>query len=63
MVLGVLVTIGALICWTLWELEFVSTWCAVAALSSVVLFLWVRGRDSEPGVRPYVGAGRGGSTG
>ncbi|MGQ4433481.1 DUF6629 family protein [Streptomyces sp. SAS_260] len=62
-VLGVLVTIGALICWTLWELEFVSTWCAVAALSSVVLFFWVRGRDSEPGVRPFVSAGRGGSTG
>lgn len=62
-VLGILVTSSAMVCWTLWELEFVSTWCAVAAVSSVVLFFWVNGRDREPGRRPYVSAGRGGSTG
>ncbi|MFJ6894252.1 DUF6629 family protein [Streptomyces hokutonensis] len=61
LVLGVLVTVGALVCWTLWELEFVSTWCAVAAVSSVVLFFWVRGRDGEPGKRPYAGVAGGGS--
>jgi hypothetical protein len=62
-VLGILVTAGAMVCWTLWELEFVSTWCAVAAVSSVVLFFWVNGRDREPEKRPYVSARRGGSTG
>ncbi|MEW1826894.1 DUF6629 family protein [Streptomyces sp. NPDC088196] len=62
-VLGILVTAGAMVCWTLWELEFVSTWCAVAAVSSLVLFFWVNGRDREPGSRPYVSAGRGRSTG
>ncbi|WP_406464136.1 hypothetical protein OH768_50615 [Streptomyces sp. NBC_01622] len=51
--LGILIAVGALVCWTLWELEFVSTWCAVAALSSVVLFFWVRGRDGQPGKRSY----------
>jgi hypothetical protein len=61
-VLGILVAAGALVCWTLWELEFVSTWCAVAAVSSVVLFFWVSGRTGNPGKRGYVGAARGGST-
>ncbi|MEU6536929.1 DUF6629 family protein [Streptomyces sp. NPDC047000] len=36
-VLGVLAAVGAAVCWALWRLEFVSTWCAVAALCSVVL--------------------------
>ncbi|AKJ15373.1 hypothetical protein ABB07_36525 [Streptomyces incarnatus] len=43
-VLGMLVAVGAAVCWALWRLEFVSTWCAVAALSSVMLFGWVRAR-------------------
>jgi len=30
------------VCWLLWRLEFVSTWCALAALCSVVLYGWVR---------------------
>jgi hypothetical protein len=48
--LGVLVAVGALICWMLWQLEFVSTWCAFAAVCSVVLFGWVRGRSgASPG--------------
>ncbi|MFI7502905.1 DUF6629 family protein [Streptomyces sp. NPDC049687] len=42
--LGVLVAVGALACWALWRLEFVSTWCAFAAVCSVVLFGWVRAR-------------------
>lgn len=61
--LGVLVGVGALVCWALWELEFVSTWCAVAAVSSVVLFFWVGGRGGDPGRRRYVSASRGGSRG
>ncbi|MFF6824658.1 DUF6629 family protein [Streptomyces longwoodensis] len=43
--LGVLVAVGALVCGALWRLEFVSTWCAVAALCSVVVWAWV-GRRS-----------------
>ncbi|MFI1073690.1 DUF6629 family protein [Streptomyces puniciscabiei] len=43
-VLGMLVAAGAAVCWALWRLEFVSTWCAVAALSSVMVFGWVRAR-------------------
>ncbi|MFD4411691.1 DUF6629 family protein [Streptomyces sp. NPDC058476] len=42
--LGVLVAVGAVICWALWELEFVSTWCAFAAVGSVALLGWVRAR-------------------
>ncbi|MFE6486358.1 DUF6629 family protein [Streptomyces sp. NPDC057757] len=44
MLLGVLAAVGALICWTLWQIEFVSTWCAFAAVCSLVLFGWVRSR-------------------
>ncbi|MBC2907729.1 DUF6629 family protein, partial [Streptomyces cupreus] len=36
--LGVLAAVGALICAALWRMEFVSTWCAFAAVCSVVLF-------------------------
>ncbi|MFJ4485479.1 DUF6629 family protein [Streptomyces longwoodensis] len=43
--LGVLVAVGALVCGALWRLEFVSTWCAVAAVCSVVVWAWV-GRRS-----------------
>ncbi|SNX65847.1 hypothetical protein SAMN06272735_7687 [Streptomyces sp. TLI_55] len=43
-VLGVLVAVGAVVCSALWRLEFVSTWCALAALCSVVLLGWVRAR-------------------
>ncbi|GHB56502.1 DUF6629 family protein [Streptomyces umbrinus] len=48
--LGGLVAVGAVVCWALWELEFVSTWCAFAALCSVVMYGWVRGRSVSPGV-------------
>ncbi|MFD3651905.1 DUF6629 family protein [Streptomyces sp. NPDC058620] len=40
--LGVLVAVGAAVCAALWRLEFISTWCAFAAVCSVVLFGWVR---------------------
>ncbi|MEV6115183.1 DUF6629 family protein [Streptomyces sp. NPDC052109] len=40
--LGVLAAVGASVCWALWRLEFVSTWCAFAAVCSVVLLGWVR---------------------
>ena len=46
--LGVLAAVGAVISWTLWRMEFVSTWCAFAALCSVVLFGWVRARARLP---------------
>ncbi|MFF3413858.1 DUF6629 family protein [Streptomyces sp. NPDC002698] len=44
--LGVLTGAGAVICWSLWELEFVSTWCACAAVVSVTLLGWVNGREA-----------------
>ncbi|CCK25349.1 hypothetical protein BN159_0970 [Streptomyces davaonensis JCM 4913] len=44
---GVLVAVGALICTALWRTEFVSTWCAFAAVASVVLLGWVRGGGSR----------------
>ncbi|MFF6780550.1 DUF6629 family protein [Streptomyces sp. NPDC012510] len=52
---GILAAAGALVCWTLWRLEFISTWCAFAALCSVVLLGWVRARPtaaSPPSRRP-----------
>lgn len=39
--LGGLVGSGAVVCVLLWRTEFVSTWCAFAAVSSVVLLAWV----------------------
>ncbi|MGW1911520.1 DUF6629 family protein [Streptomyces sp. NPDC002076] len=47
LVLGVLVAAGATVCWALWRLEFVSTWCACAALCSVVLLCWMRARRTS----------------
>lgn len=41
---GVLVTTGAAVSFTLWRQEYISTWCASAAVCSVVLTLWVRRR-------------------
>ncbi|MFJ2652040.1 DUF6629 family protein [Streptomyces sp. NPDC087420] len=39
--LGGTVAAGAVVCALLWRLEFVSTWCAVAAVASVMLLGWV----------------------
>ncbi|MDH6219132.1 DUF6629 family protein [Streptomyces pseudovenezuelae] len=44
--LGVLVTVGAVICSALWRTEFVSTWCALAAACSVVLLGWAGRRPA-----------------
>ncbi|WP_062646580.1 DUF6629 family protein [Streptomyces maremycinicus] len=52
--LGAVVGAGAVVCFALWRLEFVSTWCAFAAVWSVLLLGWVRGRR---GLRPAA-AGR-----
>jgi hypothetical protein len=41
---GALAGVGAVVCWALWRLEFVSTWCAFAAVCSLVVFGWVRRR-------------------
>lgn len=48
--LGVLVAVGAVICAVIWRLEFVSTWCAFAALASVVMlgWAWRRGGRARP---------------
>ncbi|MEU4496734.1 DUF6629 family protein [Streptomyces sp. NPDC023998] len=49
--LGVIVGAGAVACALLWRLEFVSTWCALAAVASLVLFRWSRHRPSAPAPR------------
>ncbi|CAM5358119.1 putative protein OS=Streptomyces alboniger OX=132473 GN=CP975_32480 PE=4 SV=1 [Streptomyces alboniger] len=41
---GVLVAAGAAVSFALWRQEYISTWCASAAVCSVVLTLWVRRR-------------------
>ncbi|MFF3290353.1 DUF6629 family protein [Streptomyces sp. NPDC003023] len=40
-ILGALVAAGAVVCLLLWRTAFVSTWCAVAAVASVVVLAWV----------------------
>lgn len=40
--LGVLAAVGSVVCAALWRLEFVSTWCAFAALCSVILLCRTR---------------------
>ncbi|MFD9561844.1 DUF6629 family protein [Streptomyces sp. NPDC059994] len=44
---GVLVAVGAAASFALWRQEYISTWCAFAAVCSVVLLLWV-GRRRPP---------------
>ncbi|MGW4508209.1 DUF6629 family protein [Streptomyces sp. NPDC004436] len=46
--LGVVLAAGALACSALWRLEFASTWCAFAAVASVLVLGWVRQR--QPGL-------------
>ncbi|MFG2574144.1 DUF6629 family protein [Streptomyces sp. NPDC048481] len=50
LVLGVVAGAGAAMCFALWRLEFVSTWCAFAAVWSVLLFDWVRRRPAARGL-------------
>ncbi|MER0443703.1 DUF6629 family protein [Streptomyces sp. Edi4] len=45
---GVLVAVGAAVSFGLWRQEYVSTWCAWAALCSVVLLLRFRRRRPAP---------------
>lgn len=52
---GVLVAVGAAVCVLLWRREYISTWCAFAAVCSVFLYFWVR-RRSRP-VRARSGPG------
>ncbi|MYZ37792.1 MULTISPECIES: DUF6629 family protein [unclassified Streptomyces] len=40
--LGAVVACGALLCAVLWRLEFLSTWCALAAVASVLTLLRIR---------------------
>ncbi|MFG2696560.1 DUF6629 family protein [Kitasatospora sp. NPDC048407] len=40
--LGAVLGAGALVCGLLWRLAFVSTWCALAAVASVLLYDWAR---------------------
>ncbi|MFE9258282.1 DUF6629 family protein [Streptomyces sp. NPDC006879] len=52
--IGVVIAVGAVVCALLWRREFVSTWCAVAALASLLVWGWVRrgaGRVSGPPLR------------
>ncbi|MER7754956.1 DUF6629 family protein [Kitasatospora sp. NPDC097643] len=48
--LGLLTGIGAALCALLWRFAFVSTWCAVAALVSVLLLHWAAQPPSGPPV-------------
>lgn len=41
-VLGLVTALGALVCFALWQAEFVSTWCALAAVASVLILHWLR---------------------
>ncbi|KUM87377.1 MULTISPECIES: DUF6629 family protein [Streptomyces] len=52
--LGALAGVGAVVCWLLWRLEFVSTWCALAAVCSVVLHGWARGRPAPRRALPAI---------
>ncbi|MFJ9948743.1 DUF6629 family protein [Kitasatospora sp. NPDC091207] len=51
--LGLLTGAGAVLCALLWRLAFVSTWCALAALASLLLLHWTGRptRDRTPGAR------------
>ncbi|MFJ3231019.1 DUF6629 family protein [Streptomyces sp. NPDC086787] len=44
--LGAVTAVGALVCAALWRLEFVSTWCALAAVCSVILLGWTGTRPA-----------------
>ncbi|MFJ4201050.1 DUF6629 family protein [Streptomyces sviceus] len=52
--LGILAGAGALVCWLLWRLEFVSTWCASAAVCAVVLYGWVSRRPARRPALPAI---------
>ncbi|MEV7560090.1 DUF6629 family protein [Streptomyces sp. NPDC089795] len=47
---GVVLAVGALACSALWRLEFASTWCAFAAVASLLVLGWVRRPHPPPPV-------------
>ncbi|MEY2229442.1 DUF6629 family protein [Streptomyces sp. BF23-19] len=48
--LGVVLAVGAPACSALWRLEFASTWCAFAAVASLLVRGWVRRPYAAPPV-------------
>ncbi|WP_323184746.1 DUF6629 family protein [Streptomyces virginiae] len=48
--LGAVLTAGALACSALWRLDFASTWCAFAAVVSLLVLGWVRRPRGAPPV-------------
>jgi hypothetical protein len=50
--LGWVMAVGAALCWAAWRLEFVSTWCAFAAVCSVLLLGWVHTRRASSTAPP-----------
>lgn len=44
---GLAAFIGAVGCAAAWRFAFASTWCAYAAVLSVILLAWVRRRDAD----------------
>lgn len=56
-VLGAVLGAGAAVCAALWRLEFASTWCAFAAVASLLVLGWVRR------AAPVTGSGRPGRRG
>ncbi|RKT02694.1 hypothetical protein BX286_0603 [Streptomyces sp. 3211.6] len=58
-VLGAVLAAGAAVCAALWRLEFASTWCAFAAVASLLVLGWVRRAAPATGSgRPGRRAGR-----
>ncbi|MFC9652242.1 MULTISPECIES: DUF6629 family protein [unclassified Streptomyces] len=51
--LGVVVAYAAVLCVTLWRLEFISTWCGLAAVASALVLVWARRLPAAP--RPRTG--------
>jgi Family of unknown function (DUF6629) len=44
-VLGVVIGVGALACYLVWRYAFASTWCALAAVASLLLLRWSWSRE------------------
>lgn len=45
---GAVGVVGAAVCAWLWTRQFASTWCALAAVTSVLLLAWVRREPAAP---------------
>jgi hypothetical protein len=54
--LGIVAGAGALACYALWQAAFVSTWCALAAVTSVIVLHWVRGVRARHGAVARAGS-------